>query len=124
MENLVSKTWTYDLKDDISGEIANEYVIFQSITMILATDFTERPFRPNIGSPLSYLLGQQMTRESLEVSADQLFDHVESIETRIKINRLDSGLALFPDENAVQVELVYRVIESGKSNLFKKKIFI
>lgn len=82
--------------------------IKQSLTILLETNFGERPFRPNLGAGLNDLLFAPLDQiTSIELS-NNIKNVIENWEPRINV--LSLQVTDKPDDNALEVSLVFSML--------------
>lgn len=80
----------------------------QSLKTLLFTQFGERLFQPDIGSPLHGLLFEPVDPITTEAIRDAIENTIQNNEPRVKISKID----VVPkyDQNAYEVTLFYTVV--------------
>lgn len=93
-----------------SGDIAKVLdvnAVKQSLRTLLFTQFGERPFQPDFGSPLYRLLFEQNDPITLAVVKQAMERMIQNYDARIQLNRID----IVPDdENNVDITIFFNVV--------------
>lgn len=121
---IFTESWAYDLSKDMfnKGEIYDEDVINQSIELILSTIFGERIFNIYVGSELASMLFENFTGGDGEGLFDSILKSIERWEDRITISYEDSTLRILSNDNAIILNIVYRINRNNIVTSFKRKI--
>ena len=114
----VTKVIYSDFFTDFSNHIntgqlnkkTNEDAVKQSIRNLLLTDFYERPYQPKIGSNLKALLFRNFTMATENSAKEYIKDVFEKHEPRAVL--LNTNMVSSPDNNALQVSITFRIINS------------
>ena len=88
--------------------IKNENAIARSIRNLILTDNGEKFFNPNLGSGISNLLFEPITRLTASSIQSKIETTIRNYEPRVKLNRVD----VVPNEaqNEFKVSIRYNVI--------------
>ena len=100
-------------KNPVSLDLAvnrDEEAVKQSIKNLLLTDRGERPFQPNLGSDIRKMLFENLTPNTSLVMREMIRETVEQYEPRANLIGVD--IIATPDNNAVRVVVVFKVINS------------
>jgi phage baseplate assembly protein W len=90
----------------------NEAAIKRSIINLLLTDFDERPYQPNLGANLKYLLFEPADGETLSVMREHIENCLVKFEPRIRI--LSLNLEASSDEQRINVTLIFSTVNIPK----------
>ena len=90
----------------------NENAVKRSIINLLLTDYDERPYQPNLGANLKYLLFEPADGETLSIMREQIDNCLTKFEPRIRI--LSLNLESSADEQRVNVTLVFSTVNIPK----------
>lgn len=101
--------FAYDISSQVieKGQNFNEETIEQSITNIISTRKGERLFLPRYGSILPTLLFENINTSNGGYILDTIIDDILLWEDRIDINRERSTMIIRPDENTVEISILY-----------------
>jgi len=122
-----SDYYAYDLADKVisKGELYDEDVINQEITNILGCNFGERVFNLTFGSSLGFKLfeifDQRSGEELLNLITKQLYVYLSS---QIIIDEPNLKMILDKDNNAMSLTIPYRVKNTARKSLYKKKFIL
>lgn len=97
-------------RNPISGDLAKKYdddAIKASIKHILLTMNYEKPFHPEIGSPVYGLLFEPATPVTAEIIRTVIANTIENFEPRAKLNAVI--VIPRPDENAYTVSVNFSI---------------
>ncbi len=83
--------------------------INQSIQAILATRKGERYFNPEFGLDIDEYLFDLMDELSIIKLMDSVVYAVEAFEPRVEVDRSQTAVNPYPDENKVDITLVYNI---------------
>ena len=123
-DKLYTSSWAYDLSKDLfsKGEIYDEDVINQSIELILGTIFGERIFNVYFGSQLASMFFENFTENNGESLLDNILQSIEQWENRITVSYEDTTMKVVASDNAIVLDIVYRINRDNIITSFKKKI--
>lgn len=122
-----SDYYYYDLADKIisKGELRDTDAISQSISNILGTAFGERVFNLSFGSSLSFKLFEIMDTRSgeelLNLIVKQIYVYLSNI---IAIDESNMTMNIDRDNNSISITIPYRVKNTAKKSLYKKKFIL
>jgi phage baseplate assembly protein W len=88
----------------------NEEAVKQSVRNLVLTSYYERPFHPEIGSPVYSLLFDNIdvnTRNFLKTSIIQL---IENYEPRVEV--IDVLVDVDPSNNALSIDILFKIINT------------
>jgi len=122
--NANSDRWAYDISQNVitKGEIYDVDVINQSIENILMTMVGERIFNVTYGSNIILRVFESITPQSGEQILNDVVATIKRWENRISIIESDIHLTIDTDSNSALIEVPYRILNSGLTSTFKKKI--
>lgn len=103
------------LTKDISRK-TNTEAIKQSMKMLLLTMFYERPFHSDIGSPINKLLFEPITPMLNVIIQKNIEQVLVNYEPRIEVDSVE--VALIEEENAVDIKVYFRVLNTTSLQLF------
>ena len=95
----------------ITGDVAKKYdvnAVKQSLTVLILTNFYERPFQPKLGSPIYGMMFENIdmiTANSLKLRIELL---INKYEPRVRSQQIDV-VPLF-DQNAFKVSIYFYVV--------------
>lgn len=82
--------------------------IKQSLTVLLETNFGERPFRPNLGGGLGDLLFAPLDQITTIELSNNIKNVIQNWEPRINVVRLT--ITDKPDDNSLEVSLLFSML--------------
>lgn len=94
----------------VSGDVSKKYdvnAVKQSLRNILLTNYYERPFKPDFGTPIGGLLfepADELTLIAVEKSVEQA---VVRYEPRVKVDLIT---ATFENEHTLKIQVFFHVI--------------
>jgi phage baseplate assembly protein W len=94
----------------VTGDVSKKYdvnAVKQSLKNLILTQFYERPFQPNLGSPVYKLLFENLdaiTANSIEVQIDLMINQFEP-----RVRRQQIVVEPDPDLNAYSVTITFYV---------------
>jgi uncharacterized protein len=91
--------------------VTNEAAVKRSIVNLLLTDYHERIYQPYVGANLKHLLFEPADEEVLSQMRHQILTCISKFEPRAQVVQL--SLNMTPDENAVNVTLIFKVINTS-----------
>lgn len=117
--------WSYDLHQNFisKGEIVNDEVIKQSIGVIISTIFGERLFNRSFGTGLMTYIFDNIDENMGERILDDIIKSIKKWEDRIIIDEINCKLEVLIDENTIDIIIPYKIIRTGKTDIFTKNIF-
>lgn len=124
IEKEFSDNFAYDISMRIKseGEIWDDDVISQSITLILSTSYGERLFNTSFGSPVFNMLFNTFSNKSGEELLDEVALAIKTYEDRVTVLE-DKMIVEYDDtNNTIILEIPYYIKKTGKSSVWKKKI--
>lgn len=90
----------------------NENAVKRSIINLLLTDYDERPYQPNLGANLKYLLFEPSDGETLSIMREQIENCLNKFEPRIRIIFLN--LETSADDQQINVTLTFSLVNIPK----------
>lgn len=97
----------HPIKKDVSL-VYNENAIKESIKNLVMTKNYERPFHPEIGSPVSGMLFENMTPVTANILKKSIEDVINNYEPRAKV--IDVMVSAYPSKNAIQLVIVFKCV--------------
>jgi len=118
--------WAVDLSKNIvnDGVVYDVDAINQSIEFILSTFFGERMFKLRFGSPLGRVLFSSLNENTGEKLLNGVINAIRRYENRIVILDDESQLILYPDQNAIRLNILYILNDRQITSKFDKKIYL
>jgi phage baseplate assembly protein W len=119
-----SDHFSYDISERIisKGEVFDEDAISQSISQILGTNRGERVMNINFGSSLGFrlfeIMDQRSGEELLNTIVRELYVYLEN---QIVIDESSMTMNIDKDNNSMQISIPYRIKNSAKRSIYKKK---
>lgn len=104
---------------DITKKL-DEEAIKASVRNLIQTKNFERPFHPEIGCQVNNLLFENITPVVYQVIKKTIFDVIEKYEPRVVV--LDVKTQEKPDNNELDVSIVFRIINSERPITLKTTI--
>ena len=99
----------HPVKKDVTKHV-NEFAVINSVKNLISTNFFERPFRPEIGSPIRNLLFENVDPIVAARLERAITETVEIYEPRVSIS---SVLATaYPDENRYNISMSFFIINN------------
>jgi len=86
----------------------NEEAIKQSVKSLILTQYYERPFHSEIGSPVRGLLFELATPLTVHTLKRGIIDTLENFEPRIRV--LDVNIFMQDEQNACDISITYEII--------------
>ena len=96
---------------DITKKI-DEEAVKASIRNLISTRNYERPFHPEIGCQIFSLLFENFNPITTQVMKNTIRDVIQKYEPRVKL--LDVSIADRSDNNEIQIEVFFKLINSEK----------
>jgi len=106
---------TYDVTKKVDEE-----AVKASIRNLIQTKNYERPFHPEIGCQISSLLFENFTPMTREIMKKTILDVINKFEPRVKL--LDVRIAESLDNNNLNVDIVFKLVNSNKPVTFTTAI--
>jgi phage baseplate assembly protein W len=94
-----------------TGDLAilkNEDAIKQAVKILVLTNFYERPFHSELGSPVRNLLFELATPLTIHTLRRAITDVIENFEPRVRVDSVD--VSINDDTNGCNVTLQYTII--------------
>lgn len=101
-------------KHPVSHDITkkyDDYAIKQSIKNLILTRNYERPFHPEIGSPITALLFEPVSPVTAHTIKKVIEQTIVNFEPRVVLINVEVKFS--PDNNAVYCSIVYRIINTS-----------
>jgi phage baseplate assembly protein W len=86
----------------------NEDAIKQSIRNLILTNYYERPFHSEIGSPVRALLFELSTPLTAHTMRRGILDVIQNFEPRVSVENIDVNLN--DDNNSCEISIEYTVV--------------
>jgi len=102
---------THPTTADITKKI-DEEAVKASIRNLISTRNYERPFHPEIGCQIFSLLFENFNPITTQVMKNTIRDVIQKYEPRVKL--LDVSIADRSDNNEIQIEVFFKLINSEK----------
>jgi phage baseplate assembly protein W len=96
---------------DITKKV-DEEAVKASIRNLISTRNYERPFHPEIGCQVFSLLFENFNPITIQVMKNTIRDVIQKYEPRVKL--LDVNIRDLSDNNEIQVEVFFKLINSEK----------
>lgn len=121
-----NQRYAYDLSKNVisKGEVWDDDVIKQSIEMILSTGYGERVFNPSFGSDLPYYMFENLNEQNGELLLTSIINSIKKWEDRVEIIDNLCRLVLYPDQNAILLNITYVIKKTNIVSKFEKKIIL
>ena len=87
----------------------------QSVRNLLTTGKFEKPFQPNYGAGLFEFLFELDTMYDGDAVINNVKEAIRVYEPRVDYNSLEVIPKILTDHNSLQIDVVFRVINSGES---------
>lgn len=87
--------------------VSDKYAIIQSVSNILKTNMTERPYKPDFGSGLLSVLGEPVSVINASIIVEQIKRILTIYEPRVEI--IDITYKIDADHQSYQLTLVYNI---------------
>ena len=110
----------------VTGEIQRKIdddAIKQSVKSLVLTNFYERPFRPDIGCSIRYLLFELFTPATKQMMQNAIAEVIENYEPRAEL--IDVFVDSNIDGNAINVTIKFRAVNQTDPevvNFFLEKV--
>jgi len=104
---------------DVTKRI-NEEAVKASVRNLIQTKNFERPFHPEIGCQVNNLLFENLTSPVYQLTKKTIFDVLEKFEPRIVV--IDVLAQQRPDNNEIEVTLVFKIINNERPITLKTTI--
>ena len=103
--------------DDISVLTGN-FSVKESVKNLISTKFSERIFNPYIGTNIEKNLFETMDVTIADRITLEIREVLKNFEQRIVVNEI----VVYEDEdnNTIEVEITYTILETGKSETLQK----
>jgi phage baseplate assembly protein W len=98
----------------------DEEAVKASIKNLLSTKNYERPFHPEIGCQIYSLMFENFTPVVRQVMLKTISDAIEKFEPRAQL--LDVRIREKQDDNALDIEVIFKIINSDKPITFRTAI--
>lgn len=102
----------------------NLEAIKQSLDNLFNTPYGTRAWQPTYGNTFHHLLGELMTEETTELFFDKVIESVSLHEPRVTIDRINSVVTAFYEQNLYRVLLVFTVSGLSSNDKFTYDIKI
>lgn len=125
-EKEYSDNFAYDIDKDVRnfGEASNADAINNSIENILLTFTGERIFLPFFGSPLGFVIFENLNDVNGEQILDEIINAIKRWEKRIIIIENEVELNILKDQNAITLVIPYIINRNGLKATFSRKIIL
>lgn len=107
----------------VTADIVKKYdeeAIKASVKNLISTKNYERPFHPEIGCQVYSLLFENFTPVTKSIMKRTIFDTIEKFEPRVVV--LDVILSDKSDSNSIDLDIIFRIINSDKPITLKTAI--
>lgn len=104
-------------KKPTSGEIykkRNAAAVKQAVKNLLLTNQNEKPFQPYFGGNLNSFLFELLELDSADEIEEEIRSAIEVYEPRVDLRSLDVRVNIEPDNNALTVTVIFRVINTNE----------
>jgi phage baseplate assembly protein W len=94
----------------LTGDVpmkTNAAAVKYAIKSLVLTGHYEKPFHAEIGSPVKYMMFENMTDLAIITFRQQLADLIENYEPRVTL--LDIVIKTAPDNNAIYISIIFRI---------------
>ncbi len=101
------------MANPVSGDVARKFdenSIKQSVKNLVLTQNYERPFHPEIGSPIRGLLFEPATPMLSIMIKQAIIDTITNFEPRVKL--IDVIVTLAPDNNELYVSIEFAIVNT------------
>jgi len=98
----------------------DEDAVKASIRNLISTKNYERPFHPEIGCQIYSLLFENFNPITVQVMKKTIFQVIEKFEPRAQV--LDVNINAKPDNNEVNVQIVFKIANSSRPITFNTVI--
>ena len=122
-----SDFYSYDIAEKIvtKGEVYDDESINQSISNILGTNFGERVFNLSFGSSLSFKLFEIFDTRSGEELLNLIVQQIYvCLSNQIVIDQPNMKMNIDRNNNSMSLEIPYRVKNTAKKSIYKKKFIV
>lgn len=96
---------------DVTKKI-DEEAVKASLRNLISTRNYERPFHPEIGCQVYSLLFENFTPVTKQIMRKTIFDTINKFEPRVRV--IDVNIRDKVDENAIDVEIIFKIINSER----------
>lgn len=87
----------------------------QAVRNLLTTAFHEKPFQPDYGAGLYDFLFELDTLYDGEAIINNVKEAIRAFEPRVDLPTLEVIPRILPDQNTLQVDVIFKVINSGET---------
>jgi phage baseplate assembly protein W len=119
-----NEDWAYDLNKSLfkGKELFNEDVISQSLDSIIGTIAGERLFNRSFGTGLFLYLFENLDNSTAEKILDEIIRAIKRWENRIIIDENSVRMDIYQDQNSIVLSIPYKIVRTGRREVYKKKI--
>lgn len=110
---------SHPVTGDVTKKV-DEEAVKSSIKNLISTKNYERPFHPEIGCQIYSLLFENFTPITKQIMKRTIFDVIDKFEPRAVL--LDVVIRDKTDENSIDVDIIFRLINSENPITFKTAI--
>src|SRR6056300_1626372 len=86
----------------------------QAVRNLLTTGKYEKPFQPDFGARLYDFLFELDTLYDGEAIINNVYESIRVYEPRVDLKTLEVIPRILPDQNTLQVDVIFKVINSGE----------
>ena len=121
-----SDTFAYDMAKNTkkTGEVVNENAINVSIENILLTNYGERIFLPDFGSPIPLVIFETLNENNGERLLNDIIEAIKKWESRITLIEEDIRMNVKLEENTLNLIIPYKIKRNGLTGTFSRKIIL
>lgn len=98
------------LPNPVTGDLSirtDEQAIKFAVRSLIMTNYYERPFRSNLGSPVPRLMFENMGPNFKIILRQSIIDVINNFEPRVDV--LDVDVVDSPDNNRVKITITFRI---------------
>lgn len=85
----------------------DDEAIKQSVKSLILTDFFERPFKPNIGCSIRYLLFELFTPATKQMMENAIAEVIRNYEPRVSLQTVN--VKEDQDRNSLEATIIFRI---------------
>lgn len=118
--------FAYDMAKNTKkvGEAINEEAINVSIENILLTNYGERIFLPDFGSPVPLMVFETLNETNGEILLNNILEAIKKWESRITLIEEDARMNIKVEENMLTLIIPYQINRNGLTGTFSRKIIL
>lgn len=109
----------------ISGDVykkKNANAVKQAVRLLLMTNRGEKPFAPYYGGDLNSFLFELVDESDSRSIVFNIKESIRVYEPRVNYDTLDVRISIRPDNNAIDITIIFQVVNTNESVEFTTRL--